>query len=402
VSFDLYSDFATTTNIMLISGNGLNQLTIRYSVSIPAGSWIHVEQVMQTNSNTATDQVLYFEGFNKVGSVTFANLKLEEGNKSTSWSPAPEDIPEIAASSLTLTDNKISLASKTIELKGNTIAKAIQAEDLKVGSRTGLSALEVLRDGTFYAKGSKSVNESLTIDSAAQSIEIVSPYSANGNPTSGVASGLSSGKSKVSISSQSGGVMVTNDEHNTSIVSTNGIFANKAGQTAYPTSSGLSIYGAIVGLGYGNMAKSLYSDDFIAGVIGVARNSNSNPAPAYGGHFDILKANGLVLGMRTISSTATTNTSLYKTDSLVISSSNVLQNVYLPTDAYKGTVIFLKQWSDATMRIYPGTGQRLYDDNSVNSYIDLTSGWTAMCIYIGEWSVSGVSYPVWLLSKFRF
>lgn len=73
------------------------------------------------------------------------------------WSPNPNDIPDIVGSSFTLTNNKISLASTTIELNGTTIAKAIQAESLDVGNGN----FHVGTDGIISAKG---VNISGTIN----------------------------------------------------------------------------------------------------------------------------------------------------------------------------------------------------------------------------------------------
>ena len=72
-----------------------------------------------------------------------ANAKYEEGTKDTAWNPAIEDtqsqidgkttLAEVA-SSLSIAANKITLSSKTIELKGETIASAIKAGQLNVGN----------------------------------------------------------------------------------------------------------------------------------------------------------------------------------------------------------------------------------------------------------------------------
>ncbi|MFR9166372.1 MAG: hypothetical protein ACLVKO_09235 [Dysgonomonas sp.] len=101
----------------------------------------------------------------------------------------------------------------------------------------------------------------------------------------------------------------------------------------------------------------------------------------------------------------TQNNNLYRTTSLVISLSSNQQNVYLPSDAYRGTVIWLKQWSQGYIRIYPPNGQKLYDDSTENSYIDVGEGYMAMCIFIDNISFSSDPdnrYGVWLLSKFKF
>ena len=91
-----------------------------------------------------------------------ANAKYEEGNKETTWSPALEDtqsqidgkttLAEVA-SKLSITDNKITLDSKTIELNGTTIAKAIQAGELNVGKfKVGIDGKVYAVDGEFSGK----------------------------------------------------------------------------------------------------------------------------------------------------------------------------------------------------------------------------------------------------------
>lgn len=77
------------------------------------------------------------------GTANAGYPKLEEGNKATAWTEAPEDtqsqidgkttLAEVA-SSLSIAANKITLSSKTIELKGETIASAIKAGQLNVGN----------------------------------------------------------------------------------------------------------------------------------------------------------------------------------------------------------------------------------------------------------------------------
>lgn len=240
----------------------------------------------------------------------------------------------------------------------------------------------------------------MIIDSGKQSIEITSPYSATGDPDGGPA-GSSEGKSIVSISSQSGGVRVSNDNYETSIVSANGIFANTAGQSMYPLSSGFTAKASIVGLGNGNIDKYNFLDStFVAGVYG--RASNSGTAPAYGGYFDMLRANGFVMSMIDISDSTDKNTLLTKNTSFVLGNSNVMQTVYLPSDAYKGTVIWLKQWWTGCMRIRPCGTQRLFDDRSQNDYIDVDEGWTAMCVFIGDWGSDNTFNGTWMISKFKF
>lgn len=84
-------------------------------------------------------------------------FQLEDGNKPTPWTLAPEDtqsqidgkttLAEVA-SSLSIAANKITLSSKTIELKGDTIADAIEAGQLNVGN----GKFKVDPNGDFTSK----------------------------------------------------------------------------------------------------------------------------------------------------------------------------------------------------------------------------------------------------------
>lgn len=322
------------------------------------------------------------------GTANAGYPKLEEGNKATSWTEAPEDtqsqidgkttLAEVA-SSLTMTDNKIILASKTIELKGTTIAKAIEAEDLKVGSRAGLSALEVLKNGTFYAKGSTSNNSSLIIDSGTQSITITSPKS-----TSGEGNNIS-GSSNVTISGESGGVRVDGStaisSNSATIVSNSGIFANTAGQGIFPAATGISARASIVGLGWGNVTKDTYADrNFVAGVYGSASNSGS--APAFGGYFDLLRANGLYIAIRRIS----IGTTLNKYDCYVSCYNTSDITVYLPSSPYTGQVIYIRQMNANGIMIN-GNGISIHTNGDTVVWIWNRAGRgdTTMLIYDGQY-----------------
>ena len=381
-----------------IIGNGYTcALLIRWSNSessyedkylfFNSPNWIRKSVTFSLPAN-AYNVGLYMINLNSAASGGIRFIQLEEGNKATSWTEAPEDtqsqidgkttLAEVA-SSLTMTDNKIILASKTIELKGTTIAKAIQAEDLKVGSRAGLSALEVLKNGTFYAKGSTSNNSSLIIDSGTQSITITSPKS-----TSGEGDDIS-GSSNVTISGESGGIRVDGStaisSKSATIVSNSGIFANTAGQGIFPVYSGISARASIVGLGRGNVTKDTNADsNFVAGVYGTSSNSGS--APAFGGYFDLLRANGLYIAVRRIS----TGTTLNKYDCYVSCYNTSDITVYLPSSPYTGQVIYIRQMNANGIMIN-GNGISIHTngDTVVWSWNRAGRGDTTMLIYDGQY-----------------
>nr|DAI28114.1 MAG TPA: Minor structural protein 4 [Caudoviricetes sp.] len=72
--------------------------TATYDKAIPADEWTHIAVPIKTKPALPAFnyQLVYLTGFSSaVNSVhIFKNLKLEKGNKSTDWSPAPEDIEE--------------------------------------------------------------------------------------------------------------------------------------------------------------------------------------------------------------------------------------------------------------------------------------------------------------------
>ncbi|WP_320980060.1 hypothetical protein [Bacteroides sp.] len=182
-------------------------------------------------------------------------------------------------------------------------------------------------------------------------------------------------------------------------MSPTGIFCNNAETQAVSAVLGVTHKAAIVGLGFGNVNKSQWdNENFIAGVYG--RASNDGTAPAYGGFFQNLMAAGLLLHTRFVEEVSS-STYLYETDSLVIGISRNAQTVYLPSDGVIGRIIFIKQWWAGYMRVYPRSGQHIYDDTSENSYYDFGEGqmgiFTFVITYIG-----GVRTEAWLVNKFKY
>lgn len=257
-------------------------------------------------------------------------------------------------------------------------------------------------------KSTATVNSdpSMKLDGKSGFIELISKSSGSGEwEEGGSESGGSSTNKRTTITiSSSDGTVTTRNSDGVSMLGANGVFANHAGQGALPASSGIQAYGSVVGLGFGNLAKELWNNqNFIAGVIGRASNSNANPAPAYGGWFQDLMINGMVLNMIDLSGDGGQTTRLLRGTTYVLGNSKGVQHIYLPTDAYKGTTIWFKQWWTGYMRIYAPLDQRLFDDSSENEYLDVGEGWTAMCTYIGEWGSSESGYKgTWMFSKFKF
>lgn len=376
LSLDMLPTYDGTMAASIRNGNGQNTLVTWSNFSFKKNVWNRVVLTATSNSDTTTGQILYLTGFNVVGNVVFANLQIEEGNKVSTWSPSPDDIAQIAGSSLTLTDNKISLGSKTIELNGNTIAKAIQAQDFSVKTSDGSSVFEVQNNGRFYSK-SVSGNQSLEIDSQSRKIEFKNSQSIY-TETNGIKAVTQTTK----IDASNGTFESRDSDYNTAYMSSQGIFANRAGISPYSAVTGINLKASIAGLGYGAMNKSYFSNWGLVGVFGRASNSSSNPAPAYGGWFDTLKANGLVYGVRRISYSTTLNqgdvyVSCYNTSDI---------NLWLPSNPYEGTFIMIRRVNNSNIHIY-GNGKQIHVDGNLHNDLWHKNGRgdTSIVIFDGQY-----------------
>lgn len=191
----------------------------------------------------------------------------------------------------------------------------------------------------------------------------------------------------------------------TSYISPTGIFSNMAGTDGMPSSSIYTHRGAIVGLGFANVAKRTWSvnmvDTIIAGVYG--RADNSGTAPAFGGFFYNLYAGGLTLGRICITEKGESGHSSYLSsdDSLVIGYSRYAETVYLPSDPKEGQVIFVKQWWSGSLLFKPLTGHHIYDDTSENTDYAFSEGQGGMFVFtIGY--VNSVKKEAWIVSRWKF
>lgn len=193
-----------------------------------------------------------------------------------------------------------------------------------------------------------------------------------------------------------------------SYISPSGIFSNVAETQAISSTTGYTRKAAIVGLGYGSLAKSTWElnkdEAMLAGVYGIASNNTYNGAPAYGGYFYDLKACGFLMYTTLIGDSATsTQCYISKSTSIVIGITNegTRKNVYLPNDGYQGRVIFFRQMGAGGLRVYPQSGQHIYDDTSENSYYDVDEGETLMAVF-GIWYKNNVRTEVWCVGKFKY
>lgn len=206
--------------------------------------------------------------------------------------------------------------------------------------------------------------------------------------------------SKITIDANNGLIEARSKSNSrVAYMSPTGIFCNNAETQAVSAILGYTHKASIVGLGFGTVNKSDWNNEnFLAGVYG--RASNSGTAPAYGGFFQNLMAAGLFLHRKAIEESSS-SVYLSETDSLVIGYSRNQQIVYLPSDAVIGRTIFFKQWWTGYMRVYPRSGNVLYDDHTQNDYYDIGEGQGAIFHFTVGY-VDGVKKSAWLVSRYKF
>lgn len=206
--------------------------------------------------------------------------------------------------------------------------------------------------------------------------------------------------SKITIDANNGLIEARSKSNSrVAYMSPTGIFCNNAETQAASAILGYTHKASIVGLGFGTVNKSDWNNEnFLAGVYG--RASNSGTAPAYGGFFQNLMAAGLFLHRKAIEESSS-SVYLSETDSLVIGYSRNQQIVYLPSDGVIGRTIFFKQWWTGYMRVYPRSGNVLYDDHIQNDYYDIGEGQGAIFHFTVGY-VDGVKKSAWLVSRYKF
>ncbi|MCM1301403.1 MAG: hypothetical protein NC250_00890 [Alistipes senegalensis] len=207
--------------------------------------------------------------------------------------------------------------------------------------------------------------------------------------------------SEIDIDASAGEVSARN-RNGVAYLSASGVFCNNAKTNALPVSTGYTHYGAVVGLGFGNVNNDWEFDKestIIAGVYG--RASNSGNAPAYGGYFWDLMAAGLILRPKYIGDAGTYYLSDGYTQCLGLSNSGKTATVYLPTGEMEGKVIFAKSIGQGGMRFRARSGQFIFDDISANDYYDVPEGWEAKFTF-ATFYLNSVKKEAWLVSRWKF
>ena len=104
-------------NIRDMDNNSSNISTVNYKPVIGGNSlskYYYFEHTFKTTSNKNYAVNLYGTNFGDNGHVWFANIKLEKGNKATSWSPCEEDYKLYANQTTTQISSELSDLSKIV------------------------------------------------------------------------------------------------------------------------------------------------------------------------------------------------------------------------------------------------------------------------------------------------
>lgn len=430
ISFDLRGsqgvDFAGFTIDICDSGSYRANVT-------PDNDWRHHE--FTVNVQNYTSNVYNFVDFEMItwAYLYIRNLKIEKGNKATDWTPAPEDVTAEIDNSIDVQPTYVyrgNYSSYVGYTGSNQRVDVVKYNNVYYRAKrklngsfsnqtpadnsaywenfgaqfesiaTNLILAEGANIGDWAIQGGKIVStlatdNKISLDARNSQITVDSPRS-GGDYSQNTGQG-----SKIKVDASSG-IIEARSKSSTSRVSymsPTGIFANNAETMAVSSVLGITRKAAIVGLGYGNVAKSDWqNENFIAGVYGTA--SNSSNAPAYGGFFQNLLAAGLILKTKRVDE-STTTVYLEPTDSMVIGYSRKQTIAYLPSDGIIGRTIFFKQWWTGYIRVYPRSGQHLYDDSSENSYYDIGQGQMGIFVFTVGY-IEGVKKEAWLVSRFKY
>jgi hypothetical protein len=141
----------------------------------------------------------------------------------------------------------------------------------------------------------------------------------------------------------------TNDSSATaaSTLDAQGIYFNTANKQTIPSTTGITVKAAIGATATGNVAASGDGANMLIGVHGDVSNTNSNPAPTYGGWFRNLKANGLYINTRNISS----DTTLTENDVFISCYNTQEMALYLYRPQAPGKIHFVRKNNGGNINI---------------------------------------------------
>lgn len=378
---DIYTISIESSEVQL---SGLGTKMMVYSDMDGAAAYIPISTDKQTQTFTwnSDDRIMRLcASENWSGKTRIKKLKLEKGNKATDWSPAPEDVKKEAVediiSSFSITENNITLGAKTIKLDGTTIAKAISAGELEVGPDPNDPSLKITKKGAFRVK-EVAENSSFLIDSEKQLIWLKSMIKRNEYDEFNDDDKI---LQIMKIDAKSGVFLIENEKNERAQMTSQGVFANSAGIS--PWMGGAQMLASIVGLGKGSMENDdIYESTIgVVGVYGRANNKTENPAPAYGGYFDMLRANGLCLNTCAI----TRDTIITEHDVIIACYNEYRCKVTLPSAPYNGRTIYVRMVNNYPVDVVSSSANIMVQKKKQTTvYVGSRAGDGALFIWDGQ------------------
>jgi hypothetical protein len=215
----------------------------------------------------------------------------------------------------------------------------------------------------------------------------VTTYTASGDNTTV--------KQTIKIDSQAGNVTVAVDGNaQVAQLDAQGLYVRGNGRNPLPSTSPANIRASVAGICNTALQKDVFgTDTFVCGVYGVASNSNSNPAPAYGGYFQNLMAVGLYINTKRINA----NYNVAQTDVYLSCYNTSAIIIYFPNPQYAGKVFYVKINNAQSVSVDTATlgdGKQIlaHDGNTSNSWTWNIRGELIMFVWDGQyWTNNPIS-----------
>lgn len=191
LSFDLISSNTVAASVRICKSNAADMLANAVAFHVDAGTkWVHKSVKLTTNALTSdkSSQFIYINGFNKVGTVYLKNLKLEEGNKATGWTPAPEDV-DSSISALEGTTETLNTKYTTLDQTLTSLTATVNNNTTAISKKADGSTVTTLQENfTKFKQDSDTFQTSVSktyatkTEMSSKSDKIVATFSGNGSP----------------------------------------------------------------------------------------------------------------------------------------------------------------------------------------------------------------------------
>jgi hypothetical protein len=254
-----------------------------------------------------------------------------------------------------------------------------------LGTSSGTKVIELDAQNNKIELKEIGSEKRITIDADNSKIEIISDKATDWSDETDVE--VIDTDVTISIDAQNGAIIAKSEDGQVSTVSPLGVITNNGAVRVHNNPLASEKRAGIVGDASADLDISTGSE-VVAGVYG--RAFNLGTAPAFGGVFEKLFAEGLRLRPRVVSST----TGLSDYEPIVTLAGSSAYDVTLPNIGYTGCILFIKNIGSGIKTLKPDTGQRIYDDSTLNTSYSVENG--SLIIAYSEIVDSTMS---WIISK---